>query len=61
MNYLATIKRTYDSESRMFKNISEAREWILSNNNNMENVAWIDEYNDKWERIGEVENFGGPK
>ena len=52
MNYLAVIKRFYDTESRSFKTTSAAEQWLDSVNANLEHLTYIDEYNDKWEKVG---------
>lgn len=52
MNYLATIKGHYDSESRMFKTLAAAEQWLDEHNNNYETITYIDEYDENWIKVG---------
>ena len=52
IHYLATIKRHYDSESKTFDTIADAEQWLDENNNNHENVTFIDEYDNNWWKVG---------
>ena len=52
MHYLATIKMHYDSSSMMFPTEKEAKEWLDSQNNNLEHTTIVTIYDDKWNEIG---------
>ena len=52
IHYLATIKYTYDSQSKTFDTVKEAEQWLDSINNNLQYTTFITEYNNKWERVG---------
>lgn len=52
MKYLATIHYAEGSHSMMFQRMADAETWIDQNNNNLENTAYIDEYDDNWQKVG---------
>ena len=52
MKYLATIKNKYDSTSMMFNTSSAAEQWLDENNNNLEHLTYIEEFDDNWEKVG---------
>lgn len=51
MKYLATVKKEYDSSSMMFSSMSAAERWLDENNNNMEHLTFIEEYDDNWNKV----------
>ena len=48
MRYLATIKLGTDSSSKTFSTIKEAKDWLDSQNNNLEHTTIISELDDRW-------------
>lgn len=50
MHYLATIQRTYDSETKLFKTMAEAQQWIDQNNTSSDN-SYISTYDSNWNKI----------
>lgn len=48
MRYLATIKLGTDSSSQTFNVIGDAKDWLDSQNNNLEHTTIISELDDKW-------------
>ncbi len=52
MKYLATIKNAYDSTSMMFNSTAAAERWLDENNNNLEHLTYIEEFDDNWVKVG---------
>lgn len=48
MKYLATIKLGQDSSSKTFDTIKQAKDWLDSQNNNLEHATIISELDEKW-------------
>jgi len=48
MRYLATIKLGTDSSSKTFDTIKEAKDWLDSQNNNLEHTTIISELDKSW-------------
>lgn len=52
MKYVATILSDTDSYSTSFESIIDAEEWLDEQNRNKELTTIIDEYDDKWNKVG---------
>lgn len=48
MKFLATIKFGEDSSSQTFDTIRKAKNWLDSQNNNLEHTTIISELDNKW-------------
>lgn len=48
MKFLATIKFGEDSSSQTFNTIGEAKDWLDSQNNNLEHTTIISELDNNW-------------
>ena len=48
MRYLATIKLGEDSSSKTFDTIKQAKDWLDSQNNNLEHTTIISELDKNW-------------
>ncbi len=48
MRYLATIKLGTDSSSKTFDTIKAAKDWLDSQNNNLEHTTIISELDKSW-------------
>ena len=56
MNYVATILYGSDSESKLFKILHEAKQWLDENNNNFEHTTFIDVYDENWKKAYSIPN-----
>ena len=48
MKYLATIKFGEDASAQTFDDIKSAKNWLDSQNNNLEHTTTIAELNEEW-------------
>jgi len=55
MKYLATIKQTYESTSKIFDTQEKAEDWLDSQNNNLEHTTIVTVYDDQWHVIKSYE------